>query len=93
MRRTGIAALALLAACEPQAMVDKAVARTAESVIAQISGPEAARCIVDNASPQELAAIARDIGVEAGTSTLASIANIAARPAAAACIGQSQIAQ
>ena len=84
----GIAVLAL-AACDPQVVVDKAVARTAEAVITPVMGPEAARCIVDNGSTEELQAIARDIGVEAGTSTVANIMKIAGRPATLACFAAS----
>ena len=85
-------ALVALAACDPRVIADKAVARTAEAVIAPVMGPAAARCIVDNGSPEELLAIARDIGVEAGTSTVANITRIALRPATAACIAASGIA-
>jgi len=82
----------VLAACDPQAVVDKAVARTAESVIAPVVGSVATRCVVENGSPDELRAIAVDIGVEAGTSTVANIMEIAQRPQTAACIAQSALA-
>ncbi len=81
----------LVAGCDPQSVVDKAVARTAESVIAPVVGPGAARCIVENGSPDELRAIAVDIGVEAGTSTVANIMQIAGRPATLACFAQSGV--
>ena len=79
----------LLAACDPQLVIDKAMARTAESVIAPVTGAGAARCIASNATPDELRALARDIGVEAGTSTLATIRAIASRPATLSCLAQS----
>lgn len=88
MKRVMVVALLALAGCDPQSVVDKAVARTAESVIAPVVGPVAARCIVENGSPQELRAIAVDVGVEAGTSTVANIQRIARRPETLACIAQ-----
>ena len=80
-----------LAACDPQAVADKAVARTAQAVIAPVLGSQAALCIVEAASPAELRAIAVDYGVEAGTTTIANITAIARRPAAAACIAQAAL--
>jgi hypothetical protein len=88
-----MAALMVLAGCDPQVVVDKAVARTAESVIAPVVGPVAARCIVENGSPEELRAIAVDIGVEAGTSTVANIEAIARRPQTVACIAGAALAR
>lgn len=93
MRVIMIAALLVLAACDPQVVMDKAVARTAESVIAPVVGPVAARCVVENGTPQELRAIAVDIGVEAGTSTVANIEAIARRPQTLACIAQGALGQ
>jgi hypothetical protein len=86
-------ALLALAACDPQAVVDKAVARTAESVIAPVLGPVAARCVVENGTPEELRAIAVDVGVEAGTTTVANIEKIARRPQTVACIAQGTLAR
>ncbi len=88
MKAVAIVAILVLAACDPQVVIDKAMARTAESVIAPVTGAAAARCIVDNGTPDELRAIAADVGVEAGSSTVANIMTIARRPAAAACIAQ-----
>ena len=87
-----LAALAL-AACSPQEIADKAVARTAQTVIEPVVGPEAALCIVEAAGPEELRQIAMDYGVEAGTTTVANIVAIAKRPAAANCIAQAGITQ
>lgn len=84
-------ALLALAACDPQDLADKAVARTAEAVIAPVLGQAAARCVVDNGRPDELRAIARDIGVEAGTSTMANILAIARRPETLACFAREGI--
>jgi hypothetical protein len=90
----GLAALCLLtlAACDPRELADKAVARTAEAVIAPVLGDRAARCVVENGSPAELREIARDVGVEAGTSTMANILAIARRPATLACFAREGVA-
>jgi hypothetical protein len=45
----------------------------------------ATNCVLDAASPDELELLARDVGVEAGTSTKATIRSIALRPAAQSC--------
>jgi hypothetical protein len=82
-----------LAACDPAELADKAVRRTAETVVMPVvnldmpAGPAqaATACILDAASPDELRLLARDVGVEAGTSTKATIRSIALRPAAQAC--------
>lgn len=84
-------ALVLLPACDPQDLADRAVARTAEAVIAPVLGDRAARCVVEQGRPEELRAIARDIGVEAGTSTFANIAAIAGRPETLACFAREGI--
>jgi hypothetical protein len=93
MKAGWIVAVVALAACSPQEIADKAVARTAQAVISPVVGPEAALCIVEAAEPGELQAIAVDYGVEAGTSTVANIMAIAKRPAAASCIAQAGITQ
>jgi hypothetical protein len=86
MKALPLIAVLLLGACDPQEVVDKAMARTAETVIAPVAGEAATRCIVDNASPAELRALAQDVGVEAGTTTVANIMAIANRPATLACL-------
>ena len=86
--------LALLAACSPQVMADKFVARTAESVVRPgvskgLTGAQAdvaTRCVIDNATPDERRLLARDVGVEAGTVTEARVLEIIKRPATSACI-------
>ena len=45
----------------------------------------ATNCILDAASQEELKLLARDVGVEAGTATKATIRDIAVRPAAQSC--------
>jgi hypothetical protein len=86
-------AMVTLAACDPAEIVDSALKRTAYSVVfpvVNIDMPaeparKATNCILDAASQEELRLLARDVGVEAGTSTKATIRAIAVRPAAAAC--------
>lgn len=85
-------ALALLAACDATGLVDSAMARTAEQVAAPVIGAGAARCLVENATPEETQALARDIGVEAGTSTRARIAAILSRPGTMDCLARHNIA-
>lgn len=82
-----------LSACDPAELVDSALKRTAHSVVfpvVNIDMPaeparKATNCILDAASPDELQLLARDVGVEAGTATKATIRSIAVRPAAQAC--------
>jgi hypothetical protein len=88
-----IVAVLVLAACSPQEVADKVIARTAEGVISTAVGPQAARCVVDNASPAELREIAVDVGVEAGTSTMVNIMAIARRPATMSCLLASGVGQ
>lgn len=82
-----------LAACDPAEVVDSALKRTAYSVVYPVVNIDmpgeparlATNCILDAAGPEELKLLARDVGVEAGSSTMATIRDIAVRPAAAAC--------
>lgn len=82
-----------LAACDPAELIDSALKRTAYSVVfpvVNIDMPgdparKATNCILDTASENELRLLARDVGVEAGTATKATIREIAVRPAAQAC--------
>ena len=46
---------------------------------------QATACILDAATPAEVDELARDVGVEAGTSTKARIRELALRPAAQSC--------
>jgi hypothetical protein len=94
IRRLCLAALVLLAACSPQKMADDVSRRTARTVVYPIvnqsmPGPEAeamTTCIVDNATPEDLNLLLRDVGTRAGTSTVQNVKNIALRPATASCI-------
>ena len=95
-----VAAVFGLAACDPQEVADKAVRRAAETVVMPVvsrdlaAGPaqQATTCILDASSGADLQALARDVGVEAGTLTVQTIRAIAARPEAAACFAASGIA-
>ena len=88
-----ILSLATLAACSPAEVADKVARRAAETVVQPVvnvdmpAGPaaQATACILDAASPAEISALARDVGVEAGTSTKARIRELALRPSAQAC--------
>jgi len=82
-----------VAACSPQVFADKTARQIAESVVFPVvninmpAGPAQAAtdCILNAASPEEIRLLARDVGVEAGSSTKATIRAIAIRPAAQAC--------
>lgn len=89
-----LVATLLLAACSPQVMATKINTRAAESVVRPVvskglTGAQAdlaTRCVIDNATPEELALLARDVGVEAGTMTEQRVLSIIQRPATSACI-------
>lgn len=93
-------AVLTLAACDPQAMADSVGRRAASSVVLPVmqqgmASPEAQRatdCVVTNASADEVKALARDIGVVAGTLTKANIRTIAVRPETQACFAANGIA-
>lgn len=93
IRLIGPAALLVLAACDPAELVDSTLKRTAHTVVYPVVNVDmpgevarkATNCILDAASEEELKLLARDVGVEAGTSTKATIREIALRPAAQAC--------
>ena len=95
----GLIAMALLTACSPQVFADKTARQIAETVVFPVvnvnmpAGPAqaATQCILDAASPEETRLLARDMGVEAGTSTKATIRDIALRPAAQACFAANQV--
>ncbi len=84
--------LLTLAACDPQVVVDKTIARTAESVIANVTGSDVAVCVVDNAQQPELEILARDIGVQAGTRTKAIIRGVLSRPETQKCLTRAHLA-
>lgn len=83
--------LLTLAACDPQVVVDKTIARTAESVIANVTGSDVAVCVVDNAQQAELEILARDIGVQAGTRTKAIIRGVLSRPETQKCLTRAHL--
>ena len=95
MRNGSLAIIAFVAlvACDPAELVTSTLKRTAYTVVFPVvnvdmpGGPaqKAANCILDAASETELRLLARDVGVEAGTATKATIRSIAVRPAAQAC--------
>ena len=83
----------LLAACSPQLLADQVTREAAESVVTPVlddymTGPQAqgaTACVLDNAAPEEIRALARDVANVAGTTTVQSVLAIAARPATLAC--------
>ena len=95
-----LAALTLaLAACNPTELANVATKRAAEQVIVSVLSQElpapvaqaAASCVVAAASPEELRAIAADIGVMAGTQTMENIRNLALRPQVVQCFVSSSV--
>ena len=88
-----VASLALTA-CDPTQVADKVGRRAADTVVRPIvadylPGPQAeiaTRCIVDNASADDVKALAKDIGVGAGSRTVATVFRIALQPGAASCM-------
>lgn len=94
-----LVAVSLLAACDPQVLADKAMRRTAETVVRPVLARElpgnvaeaATQCVLDAAGTDEIRALARDVGVEAGTLTVQNIRNLATRPSAAACFARNGV--
>lgn len=92
----GLMLMTGLCACDLAEMADKVGRRAADSVVLPVvsrslQGPQAqaaTQCIVANASAAEVQSLARDVGVEAGTSTVATIAAIASRPDTRDCLGR-----
>lgn len=88
-----VVALSVLPACDPQVFADKTTRQIAEQVVFPVvnvdmpAGPAkaATNCILDAASVEEHRLLARDVGVEAGSLTKATIRDIALRPAAQSC--------
>lgn len=94
MRNLALIAIVFLAACDPQAVAEKTMRRTATSVVQPVLAAEmpmpvamrATECILDAASQGEINGLARDFGASSvGTLTIENIRIIAERPAAAAC--------
>lgn len=96
MRGLIIVAVLALAACDPAQTVDNLGRRTAQTVVKPIvddsmTEPQAAivtRCVVQNASSDEVRLLIRDVGNAAGTATEATVRNILLRPATLACLTQ-----
>jgi len=97
--RIALLGFGLLAACDPQALADKAMRRTAETVVRPVIARElpgnvaeaATQCVLDAAGNDEIRALARDVGVEAGTLTVDNIRNLATRPSATACFARNGV--
>lgn len=96
-----LAAVVALAACDPAELANSAMRRAASSVVFPVvnidmpAGPAQAAtdCILGAASPDELQLLARDVGVEAGSSTRATIRTLALRPVAQTCFAANGVPQ
>lgn len=85
-----------LAACDPAQAVDDLGRRTAETVVKPIvddsmTEPQAAivtRCVVQNATSDEVRGLIRDVGNPAGTATISAVRDILVRPATLGCVTQ-----
>ena len=90
-----------LAACDPAQVADKVGRRAADTVVRPIvadyvpagQAEAATRCIVDNASAEDVKLLAQDVGVGAGSRTVANVFRIAAQPGTAACLAAAGITQ
>ena len=89
-----VTALLVLSACDPAQTVNDLGRRTAETVVKPIvddsmTEPQAAivtRCVVQNASSDEVRLLIRDVGNPAGTATIATVRDILLRPATLSCL-------
>lgn len=89
----GLVALSVFSACTPQDIAGDVTRRAAASVVLPVMqrdmptpvAQKATGCITGQASEAELQALARDVGVVAGTLTVANIRTIALRPATQNC--------
>ncbi|WP_162528168.1 hypothetical protein [Gemmobacter caeruleus] len=89
-----LAALPLAAACSPQTITDNVTDRAARSVVVPVlqnymTAPQAeiaADCVLSSAAPAEKRALARDVGVQAGSLTVQNVTNIVRRPATGDCM-------
>lgn len=87
----GCVALAACTSGDPRTAVTRQVAKTVVlPVVSQrLPGPQAqavTTCVIDNATNEDLNALARDVGTRAGTSTVATIAGVLRRPATVQCV-------
>ncbi|SEN93075.1 hypothetical protein SAMN04488103_109108 [Gemmobacter aquatilis] len=86
--------LLALTACSPQTLADSVNRKAARTVVVPVlqtymTAPQAetaADCVMANASPAEMAALARDVGTRAGTLTVQNVVTIVRRPATGACM-------
>lgn len=89
----GLALVTVLAGCDPKAATDAAGRKLASRVVLPVIQTEmptpvaqrATECIVQNADAAEVQALAKDIAVTAGSSTVATIRGIAMRREASNC--------
>ena len=95
LRAGGAVVFALtLVACSPDRIAADVTVRTARTVVLPVvktvipppADTLATDCLLANATNAELNLLARNIGNSAGTLTVQTIRDIAARPAAQACI-------
>ncbi|MFE3838445.1 hypothetical protein [Pseudogemmobacter sonorensis] len=99
--RRGLLLLAplALAACDPQHLADRTARSMAADVVLPVvsrdlpAGPAqaATECVLQNAAPAEIRALARDIGVEAGSQTRENVRNISLRPGTQSCFAASGV--
>lgn len=83
-----------LAACSPQTLTDNLATRAARSVVVNVlvnqyprpQAETATTCVLQNATPAETEALARDVATRAGTNTVANIRAIGDRPATRSCL-------
>jgi hypothetical protein len=88
-----LAIVMVLSACSPQQVADDVTRAAAETVVVPVledymPAPQAkgaSVCILDNATPEEMRMLARDVAVQAGTSTVDNVLAIGTRPATLAC--------
>lgn len=92
-----IAALGLaLAGCTAQQATDAVLRQTAQTVVTPVlddymspaQAVQATDCVMVSATSQDLRLLSRDVGVMAGTDTVANVLAIAARPETQACFAR-----
>lgn len=89
-------ALALMG-CTAQEATDAVLRQTAQTVVTPVlddfmtpaQAATATDCVMVAATSEDLRLLSRDVGVIAGTSTVATVLGIAARPAARDCMARS----
>ena len=88
-----------LAACDPQTAIDGAMRDTAGDVVFAVVSRDmpaaparaATECILQSATMPEVRALARDVGVEAGSLTKDNIRALSMRPATQTCFAASGV--